>query len=213
MASQPFTLGRRVAPPRFLIFVAVFVVTFGLFYHPLGPTRATLASFDLGSIFFLLLVAPLFLSEPHQVRVQARNNDANRALLLIVSVVVTLVVLVAVFNEMHAKENRLQIALTVGTLALTWLFANTVYALHYAHLFYRGDETGADHGGIDFPGEGEPDYWDFAYFSFTLGMTFQTSDVEIPSRAIRRVVLGHCMAAFVFNIGVLALTINVLGGG
>ena len=63
------------------------------------------------------------------------------------------------------------------------------------------------------PGTDEPDYWDFVYFAFTLGMTFQTSDVSITDRRIRRVVLGHSLAAFVFNLGVLAFTINVLGGG
>ncbi|WP_430983547.1 DUF1345 domain-containing protein, partial [Escherichia coli] len=73
------------------------------------------------------------------------------------------------------------------------------------------DGDGKDAGGLEIPNCAEPDYWDFLYFSFTLGMTFQTSDVEISSRHIRRVTLGHCLAAFVFNIGVLAFTINVLG--
>jgi uncharacterized membrane protein len=99
-----------------------------------------------------------------------------------------------------------------ATLALSWLFSNTVYALHYAHLFYTDDASGKDSGGIDVPKCDEPDYWDFLYFSFTLGMTFQTSDVEITSAPVRRTTIGHSLAAFVFNIGVLAFTINVLGG-
>ncbi|MGU7624645.1 DUF1345 domain-containing protein, partial [Klebsiella aerogenes] len=95
----------------------------------------------------------------------------------------------------------------VATLVISWLFSNTVYALHYAHLYYSSDGEGGDHGGLDFAGDApEPDYWDFAYFSFTLGMTFQTSDTGVSSPRIRRVVLGQSMAAFVFNIGVLALT-------
>jgi uncharacterized membrane protein len=89
-----------------------------------------------------------------------------------------------------------------------------IYALHYAHLYYSDASTdGKDAKGLDFPSCDEPDYWDFAYFAFTLGMTFQTSDVEISSRRVRKVALGQCMAAFVFNIGVLAFTINVLGSG
>jgi uncharacterized membrane protein len=105
------------------------------------------------------------------------------------------------------------IALLVGTLLLVWAFANSIYALHYAHAFYATDEdSGSDTGGIDFPETPTPDYWDFAYFSFTLGMTFQTSDVAITSGSIRKVALLHCFAAFVFNIGVIAFTINVLGG-
>ena len=109
------------------------------------------------------------------------------------------------------RNSAFSTVLIVATLALAWLFSNTVYALHYAHLFYLVDGSGKDGGGIDIPACTEPDYWDFLYFSFTLGMTFQTSDVEISSRTVRRVVLGQCLAAFVFNIGVLAFTINVLG--
>lgn len=213
MDQNSFTIGGRIAPPRFLTFIALFVVSTALLQTELGLVRASLFGFDIGAGAFLALIAPLFWSKPDRVRHQARANDANRPLLLVISVVVSLVVLVAVMSEMHAKSKPLETALIVGTLALTWLFSNTVYALHYAHLYYQGDEDGGDRGGITFPGDAAPDYWDFAYFSFTLGMTFQTSDVEIPSPAVRRVVLGHCMAAFVFNIGVLALTINILGGG
>ena len=79
--------------------------------------------------------------------------------------------------------------------------------------FYAPGDDSGDAAGIEFPGTKSPDYWDFAYFSFTLGMTFQTSDVAVTSTAIRKVVLFHCFAAFVFNIGVIAFTINVLGGG
>ena len=81
-----------------------------------------------------------------------------------------------------------------------------------AHVLRPGRRRGSAAGSI-FPIATEPDYWDFVYFSFTLGMTFQTSDVDITSRRVRRVVTGHCLAAFVFNLGVLAFTINSIGGG
>ena len=101
----------------------------------------------------------------------------------------------------------------MATLLLIWLFANSVYMLHYAHAFYlENHEQGGDRGGIDFPKTRHPDYWDFAYFSFTLGMTFQTSDTDITSTQVRKIALLHSFAAFVFNIGVIAFTINVLGG-
>jgi uncharacterized membrane protein len=67
--------------------------------------------------------------------------------------------------------------------------------------------------GFQFPGTKQPDYWDFVYFAFTCGMAFATSDVEITNQHVRRVVTVHCLAAFAFNIGVLAFTINVLGSG
>ena len=147
------------------------------------------------------------------MRRATRENDANRALLLAITAATMGVILVAVAGELKGRNDTLAIVLVVTTLALSWLFSNMVYAMHYAHLFYSADDGGTDAGGIDFPGCKEPDYWDFLYFSATLGMTFQTSDVEITSRRIRRVVLGQCLAAFVFNLGVIAFTINVLGGG
>ncbi|RYF73647.1 MAG: DUF1345 domain-containing protein, partial [Comamonadaceae bacterium] len=105
------------------------------------------------------------------------------------------------------------VALVVVTLVLSWCFANTIFALHYAHLYYLPTGPhGGDHGGLSVPGSEHPGYWDFLYFSFTLGMTFQTSDVAISSAHLRKVVLGHSMLAFMFNLGVLAFTVNALGG-
>ena len=130
--------------------------------------------------------------------------------------IVSLTVLVAVASELSQKGEMKPpvIALLIGTLALCWVFSNTIYALHYAHIFYTLDNDGeGDSGGIDFPKTPEPDYWDFIYFSFCLGMTFQVSDMNISSGRIRKVVTAHCLIAFVFNLGVLAFTINTLGGG
>jgi uncharacterized membrane protein len=101
--------------------------------------------------------------------------------------------------------------LIILTLALAWLVSNLIYALHYAHLAYMSPDLGCS--GLEFPGTPEPLYWDFIYFAFTCGMAFATSDVIIKDQHIRKVVTVHCFAAFVFNIGVLAFTINVLGSG
>ena len=129
-------------------------------------------------------------------------------------------ILTAVASELMQRGSAtpLTAAIIVATLTLSWLFSNLVYALHYAHLFYLpggggGGEGGGDSGGLSFPGTEEPDYWDFVYFAYCLGMTFQTSDVTIGNGLMRRVVTLHCLAAFVFNLGVIAFTINVLGGG
>lgn len=206
-------LGRHIAPPRFIFFCAAFAVGLFAASSSLGLGRGTLVAFDVASALFLGSLIPLLRhDDAAQMRVHAKANDANRAGLLALTGLVMLVILVAVAGELSGKPSPREIALVVGTLALAWLFSNTVYALHYAHLFYLGDDHGKDSGGLDFPDCKEPDYWDFVYFSFTLGMTFQTSDVEMTSRKMRRVTIGHCLAAFVFNIGVLAFTINVLGG-
>lgn len=211
------SLGKTIAPPRFLLFLAVFATGLAAGIPTLGLGRGTMAAFDAGAVVFLIALTTLLKrGEAEQMRRAAAANDANRAVLLGFSGVVLAVILVAVAKELQGKNDVLAIVLAVTTLVLAWLFANTIYALHYAHLYYLADpddDKDGDAGGIDFPNCDEPDYWDFLYFSYTLGMTFQTSDVDITSRHIRKVVTGQCLAAFVFNLGVLAFTINVLGGG
>ena len=207
------TLGRRIAPPRFLLFCLLFPAASAALARPLGLAHGVLAGFSIAAAVFLAAVSTLLRQgEANQIRAQAKRNDANRAVLLGITGVTMLVILTAVASEAGGKHDLATSALLVGTLVLAWLFSNTIYALHYAHVYY-GDTEGdrGDDQGIDFPKCEEPDYWDFVYFSFTLGMTFQTSDVEISARRVRRIVIGHCLAAFVFNIGVLAFTINVLG--
>jgi uncharacterized membrane protein len=99
----------------------------------------------------------------------------------------------------------LYVALAAFTILLSWAFIHTIFALHYAHEFY--DET--DGGGLAFPGDREPDYWDFVYFSFVIGMTSQVSDVAITSKLIRRTAAAHGIVSFVFNAALLALTVNL----
>jgi uncharacterized membrane protein len=206
-------LGNHIAPPRFVLFCIVLAVGLGVAIPAMGVSRGIMAAFDGASALFLASLAPLMRNaDADRMRVQARDNDANRVGLLALTGLVMLIVLVAVAGELKGKSDMIVIALVVSTLALAWLFSNTVYALHYAHVFYLGKDDGSDCGGLDFPDCDEPDYWDFVYFAFTLGMTFQTSDVQITNGHMRRVAIGHCLAAFVFNLGILAFTINVLGG-
>jgi uncharacterized membrane protein len=214
-------LGERIAPPRFIAFVLILIAGLPILQPLLGWRQGAMASFDIAAIVFLASIWPL-LQTPHaeMMRAQAKRNDANRALLLGTTLLVMLVILVAVGSELIEKGSpkALAVVLIIATLVLSWLFSNMIYALHYAHMFYSqsdtdGDGDKEDSGGLDFPSTKEPNYWDFVYFSFTLGMTFQTSDVETNSTPIRIVAIFHCFAAFIFNLGVLAFTINTLGGG
>jgi len=214
-------LGNRIAPVRFLVFIAVLLVAVPVLTSMIGWRHGTMLGFDMAALIFLGSLKPL-LGTPHAkgMRLHAERNDANRALLLAITVAVTGVVLVAVGSELVEKGSpkAWAMVLVVATLAVAWLYANMVYALHYAHIFYTqgdADDDGIreDVGGLDFPSTKEPNYWDFIYFSFTLGMTFQTSDVEMTNTPMRVVAIFQCLAAFVFNLGVLAFTINVLGGG
>lgn len=199
----------KIAPPRFIAFVLMAVAA-GLFAGTrMIWSKAAMVGFDAGAILFFILIMPLLWKRETAagMKTYARDNDANRAVLLIISTLVSLVVLTTVAMELGGKAKP-DIVLIVTTLVLAWLFANTVFALHYAHLYYLEDKV----GGLDFQGDEDPDYADFVYFAFTLGMTFQTSDTGIQTRRLRRIVTLHSFAAFVFNIGVIAFTINILGG-
>jgi uncharacterized membrane protein len=101
------------------------------------------------------------------------------------------------------------VALCLIAVGLAWTLTHTSYTLRYAHLFYREN----DHeGGLEFPGRDEPDDFDFAYFAFTIGMTFQVSDVGVTSPLIRRTVLAHALLSFAYNTVIIALAINILAG-
>ena len=206
-------IGNRIAPWRFLVFLAALIVAVPLAYARLhNPALSLMAGFDGAALLFLIVTAPLIHSRDSDlVRDHAKQNDANRDALILLTGIVMVVLLAAVGAEtMDNRPEPLTKGLVIGTLLLAWLFSNVVCAFHYTHLAYRSATT-ADDAGLNFPGTSKPVYWDFIYFSFTLGMTFQTSDVTISDAEIRRFVTLHALGAFVFNIGVLAFTINVLG--
>lgn len=96
----------------------------------------------------------------------------------------------------------------------SWLLVHTIFASHYARDYYKTGKSLSQwkKDGLDFPSDNEPDYWDFLYFSFVIGMTSQTSDVEVTSREIRRLALLHGVLAFFFNTTIVAMTINIIAG-
>lgn len=210
--ATPDTIGNKIAPPRFLAFMAVLVVggfIAGKLLHswPLGA----MAGFDVAAFVFLASCIPLLgTAEASVIRDHAAQNDANRIGLLVITAIVMAVLLIAIGAEAVGRNPEpFSKGLIIATLALAWLFSNVIYALHYAHLAY-GDDC-HECSGFEFPGTPHPDYWDFVYFAFTCGMAFATSDVMITETHMRKTVTIHCLAAFAFNIGVLAFTINVLG--
>src|SRR5215471_715834 len=207
-------IGNIIGAPRFLAFLVILAIGF-----PVGATLfhrwalGAMAAFDLAAVAFLALCLPLLRTQQAAViRQHAAANDANRHLLLAITGIVMAVLFIAIAAEAIGHNPQpFTKALIIGTLALAWLFSNTIYAIHYAHLAYHHPERGCL--GFEFPGTSHPVYWDFIYFAFTCGMAFETSDVQITSHHVRKVVTIHCLAAFAFNIGVLAFTINVLGSG
>lgn len=203
----------RVPHTRFLIFLLIFTVTTLALALRLQIEAALIYGFDLAAMVFIGSALPLWLDDgADAARARAARDDGGRGLLLLVSVAVLVAILLSMGRLAAEKAGSGSgFTLIAGTLVLAWLFANLIFAFHYGHLYYdrQGDQ---DAGGILFP-EGEaPDFADFVYFAFTIGMTCQTADLDISSRKIRRVVTLHGLFAFFFNLGVLAFAVNVLAG-
>lgn len=208
-----WTLGNSIAPWRFVLFFVVLVIA--CLAGGLGmadPWLGLMVGFDIAAAIFLLACAPVFgIRDAAVIERAAERNDANRTELLVLTGIVMAVLLIAIAAvTANVRPEPWTKAIVILTLFLAWLFSNMVYALHYAHMAYL--QQGKGTAGLEFANTARPVYWDFVYFAFTIGMTFQTSDVSITSDSIRRVVTVHSFAAFIFNIGVLAFTINVLGG-
>jgi len=168
-----------------------------------------LVAWDIHVGLYLILAAHLMSGcDIDFMRRRAALEDEGQVAILVLTVVAALASLGAIFAELGTGAGRRppHIALAALTILFSWGFIHTIFALHYAHEFY--DE--AVGGGLAFPGgDAEPDYWDFVYFSFVIGMTSQVSDVGVTSKQIRRVVAAHGVVSFVFNAALLALTVNI----
>ncbi len=184
-----------------------------LLNHGFHLANAVLLGFDVAALVFFSLLARMFQrASPASIRSGAIALDTGRWGVLWSGIVLSVVVLVALGNELQAARagGVLALAIGAGSVVLSWLFLNTMFAIHYAHGFYGN--FGAEHTGLEFPGTKQPDYWDFVYFAFVIGMCFQVSDVQITSRYLRRVALLHSVIAFFFNVFIIAITVNIVAG-
>ncbi|MEO6254019.1 MAG: DUF1345 domain-containing protein, partial [Ferruginibacter sp.] len=147
----------------------------------------------------------------------ANKEDGSRIFVLI-SVLVSsfasmfIVLLLILSVSKSSGQNFGHIILTITGIITSWVLLHTIFTLHYAHLYYSKVKGTSAVSGLEFPEEKKPDYIDFAYFSFVIGMTFQVSDVQINSRIIRRTALAHGLLSFALNTFVVALTINLIAG-
>ncbi len=200
--------------PRFLAFVAVLAAASLAAALRLSVEEAAILGFDLAAAVFIAASLPLWaVDSADDARDRAARDDGGWVLLMLTALAVLAAVLLALGRMVEGRSHltTTDFAIVAGTLVLAWLFSNLVYAFHYAHLYYDQVEAG-DAGGILFPEGGKPVFADFVYFAFVIGMTCQTADLDIAARRIRRVVTLHGLFAFFFNLGVLAMTINVLSG-
>ena len=175
----------------------------------------------LGYAFSILTISwiSILSLHPKDVAKLAKLEDSSVTFIFLFIVASVFASLFAVFVLLHSIKNlppaetTKHVLLSIGSVGVSWWLTHTVFTLRYAHLFYSTKNGKEKYGaGLDFPSEPEPDYLDFVYFSFVIGMTFQVSDVEISSRKIRRLAWVHSILSFVFNTVIVALSINIISG-
>jgi uncharacterized membrane protein len=206
--------------PRLLISLGIGSIVLLLFpAHYRLPVRGIVA-WDLGVISFLTLtLAMMQRTTPGRMwRSAQTNNESRIALLMVVvsSACVSMLAIVYMLKDAKGLSPNLlaqHVGLAVLTVICSWLLVHTIFALHYAHEYYIFAVNHPDAPrGLQFPQEDAPDYWDFLYFSFVIGMTSQVSDVEIASRNLRRISLVHSILSFFFNTAIVAMNINLIAG-
>jgi uncharacterized membrane protein len=174
-------------------------------------TRA-LIGWDLALLIYLGAVGHVMAgASVSHIKRQAAAQDEGAVALLALTVAAAAASLGAIFAEFAAVDRTnpyygFYVALAIATVVLSWAFIHTIFALHYAHEFY-GEHNRAN--GLKFPNNDTPDYWDFMYFAFVIGMTFQVSDVAITNKWIRRTAVIHGALSFFFTTAIVALTVNI----
>src|SRR5262245_52689475 len=208
----PYLIRVILARPRLSTSAMLGIAVIALLPSDMLLSRRLLIGWDAGVALYLVLVYILMArSQIGHIREHAADQDEGRLAMLVLTVTAALASLGAILAELGvshgAGRTPVQLALATTTIVLSWAFTHTIFALHYAHDFYG--EHGAKQSGLNFPGDEEPDYWDFVYFSFVIGMTSQVSDVAVTSKPIRQTATAHGIISFIFNATLLALTVNI----
>jgi uncharacterized membrane protein len=210
-------LSRRLllGHPRSLLALVVGLGSYPVMAVLVAPHLRAVCAWDLGALVFLLAIGWMFYVTPPSG--MPRNAEAQQEgewtvfWVMIAAVAFSFVAIVGALGDTSHQPPgvaRAHVGFTATTLVLSWLVTQAVFASRYAHEYYERKPDGTLRGGLGFPGEDEPDYWDFAYFSIVLGMTFQVSDVQISDRKLRRLAAVQGFIGFLFNTVIIALTVN-----
>ena len=198
------------ARPRTFISFAAGIVLFALLPLSLRLVTRFLIGWDAFALLYLVLVYAMMLGGGQRhIRWRAVIQDDGRFLILMVTGLGAFASIAAIVFELGASHHGVAaLSLATATIVLSWALVHTVFALHYAHEYYRGSKP----GGLQFPSgdtHDHADYWDFVYFSFVIGMTAQVSDVGITDKTIRRTATVHGIISFVYNTALVALMVNI----
>jgi uncharacterized membrane protein len=207
---------------KFFIALAAAAIVLFLVRDKSGPVQVMSAWVCFSLVMLAISWTIMLTAHPREIMAIAKNQDLSRTLLFLIILVasfVSLVTIVLMLRELpHPGEKGyyFSVFLSIASVACSWFLIHTIFTSHYAHLFYTcktDEEIDKEHrGGLEFPDEKAPDYRDFAYFSFVIGMTFQVSDVVVTSGIIRRRVLLHGLISFLFNTIIIAVSINIIAG-
>lgn len=199
---------------RLLISTALCILLVLALPQDLRFVTRLLVGWDAGVCLYLVMVLWMVVySDTATVRRQSALQDEGRITIPVLTVTAALASLAAIVVWLRTSGSEADepsdLALLFLTTLLSWVFIHIMFALHYAHEYYA-EHRGAG-GGLHFPGETKPDYWDFIYFAFAIGTATAVSDVGVTSRAIRKTVTIHGMIAFVFNVTLIALSVSIAG--
>lgn len=208
---------------RFFVAVAFSLLAFFLTKDKASPVQFMSAWVCFALVTLALLWLTMFTAHPQEITHIAKNQDFSRTLIFLVILVASfaslfaIVVLLRILPNAGEKGYYYHVALLIGSVACSWFLIHTIFTFRYAHLFYTCETEEESikkkhRGGLLFPNDKTPDYLDFAYFAFVIGMTFQVSDVQVSSSNIRRLALLHGLLSFMFNTVILALSINIIAG-
>src|SRR3954471_12858106 len=220
-------IARQDARHRIAISLAMAVAVWWALRGRVQTSTQWIVTWDVFALCVLVLAwLTILTTPPEKLRARAQKQDLSHIVIFIFVLIAACAGLFAVgflfFNKTVVIQRShfiVHLLITLVAVICSWALVHTVFGLRYAHTYY-GDPDGpqgplSHAGGLQFPGDRAPDYMDFAYFSFTIGMTFQVSDVVITSRDFRKLVLLHGMLSFGFNTVILALALstvsNVLG--
>jgi uncharacterized membrane protein len=208
--ATPFSRFWRLHVRLFVSAAFGLAVTLMLLATPWRIPTCILAGWDSGIVLYLALIFWIMAHAPiDRIRQRACVEDEGAIALLVLTTASALASLAAVMSELGQAPSAYQVALGAVTILLSWVFMHAIFALHYAHEFY-GEGSDDRIGGLQFPGNEAPDYWDFLYYSLVVAMTAQVSDVQVTSKTIRRLTTVHGVVSFFFNVTVLALTVNIV---
>jgi len=206
------------AQPRFFTAAGVGIFLWFLLPHGWRLSTRLLMAWDCATGLYLTLAFVMMArSNIDRLRYRAALQDEGQFLILGLAAITAMISLGGTMSEMAAAKmlkgggGWQHIALAGLTVLLSWTFAHTIFAIHYAHEYFAGPDDDLAEG-LRFPGNEPPDYWDFVYYSFVIGTACATADVNVTSKNIRRITTLHCMFAFFFNTTILALTVNVGAG-